>query len=66
MQDRELYQQILGLVSPWRVSGVRLDVEQEEIVVEVEHPPQTRFSCPECELELGCYDHSQRKKDMLN
>ena len=37
MQDRELYQQILGLESPWRVAGVRLDVEHEELVVEVEH-----------------------------
>lgn len=61
MQDSELYQQILGLVAPWRVSGVRLDVEQEEIVVDVEHPPQTRFCCPECGLELGCYDHSQSR-----
>jgi hypothetical protein len=25
MQDKELYQQILGLVSPWSVSEVRLD-----------------------------------------
>lgn len=59
MQDKELYQQILGLASPWRVAGVRLDVEHEEIVVDVEHPPQTRFCCPECGQELGCYDHSK-------
>lgn len=59
MQDRELYQRILGLESPWRVAGVRLDIEHEEIVVEVEHPLQTRFCCPECGLELGCYDHSK-------
>ena len=59
MQDKELYQQILGLESPWRVAGVRMDLEREEIVVEVEHPPQTRFCCPECEQALGCYDHSE-------
>jgi hypothetical protein len=48
MQDKELYQQILGLVSPWRVARVRMDVEHEEIVVEVEHPAQIRVRPWKC------------------
>ena len=39
MQDSELYQQILGLMAPWTVVNVRLIPEEEEIVVEVAHPP---------------------------
>jgi hypothetical protein len=35
MQDKELYQQILGLESAWRVVGVSLDVRKQEIVVPV-------------------------------
>ncbi len=29
MQDQELYQHILGLTSPWTVSGVKLDIPAE-------------------------------------
>lgn len=57
MQDTELYQHILGLESPWKVAKVDLNVEAGEIVVQVEHPQGTKFCCPECDQELGCYDH---------
>jgi len=33
MQDKELYQHILGLTSPWTVSGVKWDIPAEEITV---------------------------------
>ena len=38
MQDKELYQQILGLSSPWAVSDVQLDQQAQEVRVYVEHP----------------------------
>ena len=59
MQDKELYQHILGLTSPWTVSGVKLDIPAEEIQVRVEHPAGTKFCCPECQKELACYDHAE-------
>ena len=37
MQDKDLYQQILGLKSPWTVSDVQLDHDQSEIRIRVEH-----------------------------
>lgn len=58
MQDKELYQHILGLKSPWSVARVQLDTEQEQIVIEVEHPQGTKFCCPECNRQLACYDHA--------
>ena len=33
MQDKELYQYILGLQSPWSVSEVKLDMQSEEIPI---------------------------------
>jgi transposase len=58
MQDRELYQQILGLKSPWSVSKVALDLEQQQVDVFVEHLSGTSFCCPECSESLPCYDHT--------
>lgn len=57
MQDRELYQQILGLHSPWSVGAIQLDVQRRRVGVVVEHPEGTRFECPECGCSLACYDH---------
>lgn len=57
MQDKELYQHLLGLDSPWSVSEVTLNMEEQQIDVCVEHPSGTKFCCPECGRSLGCYDH---------
>ncbi len=62
MQDTDLYQQILGLVSPWKVVDVDLNMEEQEIVVQVKHPAGTKFCCPECDRELGCYDHAGSRR----
>lgn len=62
MQDKELYQQILGLTSPWTVSEVKLDMPSQEIRVRVEHPKGTMFCCPECKKMLSCYDHGEERQ----
>lgn len=62
MQDKELYQYILGLKSPWSVAEVRLDVEHQRIDVRVSHPEGTRFGCPECGAVLACYDHAPERQ----
>ncbi len=62
MQDKELYQSILGLTSPWQVARVELDAEAQEIRVHVEHPPRARFLCPECQAELACHDHADERR----
>lgn len=59
MQDRELYQQILGLKTPWKVSEVKLSIQQQQVDVFVEHPTGTKFCCPECQESLPCYDHAE-------
>jgi hypothetical protein len=42
MFDTELYQQALGLTTPWKVTDVKLDVESTEIHVHVENPEGCR------------------------
>ena len=43
MQDKELYQHILGLKEPWKVLDVELDSDNERIVIDVEHPKGTKW-----------------------
>jgi len=62
MRDKELYQTILGLNSPWTVREVRLNQEEQEIEVFVEHPRGTKFCCPECQTELPCHDHAEERR----
>lgn len=62
MQDRELYQHILGLSSPWQVASVELDTGEQEIRVHVEHPRGAKFHCPECQAELACHDHAEERR----
>jgi len=62
MQDKELYQHLLGLTAPWTVSEVKLDMQSQEIHVRVEHPRGTKFCCPECQKPLSCYDHGDERQ----
>jgi transposase len=62
MQDKELYQAILGLDSPWSVSEVELDIDLGEIRIRASHPRGTEFGCPECGRQLPCYDHAEERR----
>ena len=61
VRDTELYRHLLGLVAPWEVSQVELSVEDGRVDVWVEHPKRTRFLCPDCDVELAVYDHSEER-----
>jgi transposase len=61
MESVELYRQLLGLNSPWTVSGVDLDVAKQRVDVHVGHPEGARFACPECGQKLGVYDHQAER-----
>lgn len=57
MQDRQLYQQILGIVSPWSVDRVELKLESGEVHVHLLHAKDASWQCPECGRECPLYDH---------
>ncbi len=62
MQVCELYQQILGLTSPWLVESVELYAANERIVMYVRQVEGERLACPECERRLPCCDHFERRR----
>ena len=57
MQDRQLYQQILGIASPWFVDDVELRVEAEEVQVHLKHHQDAAWHCPECGRACPIHDH---------
>lgn len=61
MQDKELYEKLLGLKAPWHVSDVDLRMEESKVTVRLTHEPLSRFPCPECELEGPTHDHRRRQ-----
>ena len=61
MRDRELYQNLLRIVSPWTVDSVTMDVEKQRVDVTVSHSPRILFSCPECGTESPVFDHAEER-----
>jgi transposase len=61
MRDTELYQQLLGLSSPWRVNRVELDAKKRRVDVWAEHGERVKWTCPECEAECGLHDHDEER-----
>ena len=61
MEDRALYQTILGLDEPWRVERVELRETEHTVQVFVEAPAGTVFLCPECGAATPVYDHAERR-----
>lgn len=62
MQDRQLYEEILGIGSPWRVAQVELDTDEGAIHVYVEHDEDQRWPCPECGEDCRVYDHQAERR----
>lgn len=60
MQDRDLYARILGLVDPWQVHDVQLDVKGGEVRVTVGAKATAQWQCPECGKACPGYDARQR------
>ena len=60
MRDKELYTQILGIRSPWKVSEVELALEDGEVKVFVEQEAGAEQHCPKCGLACPGYDRRRR------
>lgn len=60
MNDRKLYEQILGIAAPWHVERVELKLAEGQVLVFVEggKPVET---CPECGRRCARYDSSERR-----
>lgn len=67
MQDRQLYEQILGIHSPWYVERVELQLENEkvqdkgEVHVHLAHREDAEWKCAECSRVCPLHDHSAER-----
>ena len=61
MQDTKLFETILGIQAPWRISRVTLDTSGERVDLWAEHADDTRWPCPECQQALPCRDHADER-----
>jgi len=52
------YSQLLGLVAPWTISDVDLDVEKATLNIHVIEKDAAEFLCPECNTPSKLHDHS--------
>jgi transposase len=57
MQDRQLYEQILGISAPWHVQRVELQLKDGEVHVHLEHTEQAEWRCPQCDRDCAIHDH---------
>ena len=57
MRDTELYRHLLGVVSPWTVARVNLDIAQKRVDVFVEDAAGASWQCPECGASCPLHDH---------
>lgn len=62
MQDKDLYFQVLGLMKPWQVKEVRLNLEEQEIQVWIDWPEGQGGICPQCQKDSVIYDHAEERK----
>jgi transposase len=61
MQDKELYQAILGATTPWHVAGVRMDVGGQTIEIEMAlNDVSERWVCPKCGAAMHGHGHERR------
>lgn len=61
MRDKDLYAQILGIKSPWQVSGVELALSEGEVTVHVEQEEGATQCCPTCGEVSPSYDLRTRR-----
>ncbi len=61
MRDKDLYAQILGIQSPWKVREVALNLSEGEVIIHVQHDPLVPLVCPECGAEGPGYDTRERR-----
>jgi transposase len=62
MDDRRLYQTVLGLSAPWEVNDVEVELEAEEVRVHVEPADGATLTCPECGEAAAGYDRAPERR----
>jgi len=61
MNDRTLYEQLLGITPPWQVTQVTVDPAIQQVRVTVAPTPDTTFACPVCQRPCPGYDQRDER-----
>jgi len=62
MDDRTLYQTILGVQPPWRVGEVEVQAAAETVLVRLELDEGTTLRCPTCGTATPGYDRAEERR----
>ncbi len=60
MNDKQLYAEILGIVSPWEVKDVQMDLGASQVEIIVDYIKATA-PCAVCGGDYGIYDQRERR-----
>ncbi len=60
MDDKELYRQILGVVAPWEIENIDLDMDKNRVDIYLQWPYKQEGICPEC--SKSCKIHDRREE----
>ncbi len=60
MRDTELYRVLLGVESPWVITGVEMSTQEQTITVCVELKPESTLACPQCGAQCSIKDRRER------
>ncbi len=61
MRDTELYRHLLGLLEPWTVDRVELNVAERRVDVWATHPAGVAWPCPACAYTGPVRDHADER-----
>lgn len=61
MDDKELYRQILGVVEPWKIIKIDLDMNKQEVHVFLEYPLPSEGTCPKCAKICPVHDKREER-----
>ncbi len=61
MDDKELYRQILGVVEPWEISKINLDMNAQEVHIYLVYPGKIDGTCPKCKKASKIHDKREER-----
>ena len=61
MDDKELYRQILGVVKPWEIKKIDLDMSKQEVHIFLEYPLPSEGVCPKCGAKCSIHDKREER-----